>query len=396
MSLIIKNVNKLKKTPFALSRRSDIDSFRALETLRYVNELIAQGENIIRLEAGQPCFGAPEPALKYAQEMIARDPIQGYTDAIGMMDLRKRIARYYGDTYNLDVSPAQITVTVGSSGGFIFALLAAFDAGDKVGLIMPTYPAYRNILKSLDLIPVEIEASRADNYQPTVELLEKHGGDLKGLIINSPANPTGAMISEDALEDICRWCIDQNVQLVSDEAYHGVTYEQEAQTALKFNHQAIVTNTFSKYFAMTGWRLGWLIMPENIAGRVKKLAENLMVSPPTISQHLAYKIFDHTDLLDDYVFHYRKNRDILRKHLPAAGIKTLSSAQGAFYFYADIANLTDDSEDFCRQMIAEAKVSATSGCDFDLTRGHTTMRLSYAGTPEDMTEACTRLKNWLA
>lgn len=378
-----------------LSTRSNIDSFRALETLRFVNERIAAGEDIIRLEAGQPCFGAPTPALEYAKDMISRDPIQGYTDAVGMVVLRERIAKYYRDVYDVDVDKRHITITVGSSGGFIFALLAAFNAGDKIGLIAPTYPAYRNILKSLDLVPVEIEASAADNYQPTAQLLEDHGKDLKGLIINSPANPTGAMIDEKTLKEICEWCTKNDVRLVSDEAYHGVTYEQSAQTALRFSKDAIITNTFSKYFAMTGWRLGWLVTSDDMAARIKKLAENLMVSPPTISQHVATKVLDYTDILDTYVAQYKTNRDILRQHLPEAGIHTLSSAQGAFYFYADISNLTNDSEEFCRRMITEAKVSATSGCDFDLARGTSTMRMSYAGTPEHMKEACERLKNWL-
>ncbi len=379
----------------SLSLRSDIDSFRALETLRAVNARVENGEDIIRLEAGQPCFGAPAPALDYAREMITNDPIQGYTDAIGTHGLRTRIAGYYGKNYDVDVDARHVAVTVGSSGGFIFVMLAAFNAGDKIGLITPTYPAYRNILKSMDLIPVEIEASADDNYQPTAALLGEYGGDLDGLIINSPANPTGAMITDSALKEICAWCDDHSVRLISDEAYHGVTYDAPAQTALKYSKNAIVTNTFSKYFAMTGWRLGWLIMPEDIAGRVKKLAENLMVSPPTISQHLAYKVFDHTDILDGYVAHYKANRDILRAALPDAGIKNLSAADGAFYFYADISALSNDSEAFCKRMIDEAGVSATSGCDFDLTRGHTALRISYAGTPEHMRDACARIKKWL-
>lgn len=379
-----------------LSRRSDIESFRALENLREVNERSMRGEDIIRLEAGQPCFGAPEEALAYARKVIADDPRQGYTDSVGMLLLRDRIAVYYRDNYDIDMDYSHIAVTVGSSSGFILSFLAAFDAGDKVGITSPTYAAYRNILKSLDIEPVEIEVTAETNYQPTAKILENAGQKLDGLIINSPSNPTGTMIDEDELQNICRWCNDNGVRLISDEAYHRVTYEEDAQTALKYSDSAIVLNTFSKYFAMTGWRLGWLALPEDMAGRVKKLAENLFVSPPTISQHIAYKVFDHTDILDGYVAQYKENRDILRKHLPEAGIDKLSQGKGAFYFYADVHHLTNNSEEFCRRMLDEAKVSTTSGVDFDSARGHTAIRISYAGDPKDMHEACRRLKDWLA
>jgi aspartate/methionine/tyrosine aminotransferase len=378
-----------------LSKRSEIETFRALDNLRAVNVRVAKGENIIRLEAGQPCFGAPEAALKYAQEMIKNDPRQGYTDALGMTLLRDRIALYYRDEYGVDFDYNRVTVSVGSSGGFILALLAAFDAGDTIALTTPTYPAYRNMLKSLNLKIVEIETSAQNNYQPTAELLEKSGKKFDGLIITSPSNPTGAIIDEPELKKICEWCDAKGVRLVSDEAYHRITYEKPAQTALKYSDNVIVLNTFSKYFAMTGWRMGWVVVPENMTDRMKRLAESLFVSPPTISQHLAYKIFDHLDVLDGYVAHYKKNRDILLAGLPKAGITKLSAAQGAFYFYADLHHLTNDSEDFCRRMLDEAGVSATAGIDFDSARGSATMRISYAGAPEDMSAACERIGGWL-
>ncbi|MCF8495744.1 MAG: aminotransferase class I/II-fold pyridoxal phosphate-dependent enzyme [Alphaproteobacteria bacterium] len=377
------------------STRSDIESFRALENLREANERVLRGENIIRLEAGQPCFGAPEKALEHARDVIKSDPRQGYTESLGMALLRDRIAVHYRNFYGIDLPYNRVAVTAASSTGFILTFLAAFDAGDKVAVTNPTYPAYRNILRSLNLEVVELETTAESNYQPTAALLEKSGKKFDGLIINSPANPTGAMIDGDELKKICAWCDANGVRLISDEAYHGVTYEDKAPTALQFSDNVIVTNTFSKYFAMTGWRLGWLVLPENMTDRIKRLAENLFVSPPTIAQHLAYKVFDHTDILDGYVRHYRTNRDILKTHLPEAGIKNLSAAKGAFYLYADLSDLTNDSEQFCRRMLDEAKVSATSGVDFDPKRGHTTMRLSYAGKPEDMQEACRRIKEWL-
>lgn len=379
-----------------LSLRSDIDTFRALDNLRLVNERIAHGEDIIRLEAGQPCFGAPDAVIDYARSVLNDDPKQGYTDAMGMKLLRDRIAVYTRDAYGYDLDHSRVAVTVGSSAGFILAFLAVFEKGDRVAITTPTYPAYRNILKSLDIEVVEIPTTAKTNYQPTAALLEASGEKIDGLIIASPANPTGTMIPENDLKDICQWCTDNGVRLISDEVYHGITYETKGQTALHYSDSAIVFNTFSKYFAMTGWRLGWATMPADVAARVKKLAENLFVSPPTIAQHAAYKIFDHLDVLDGYVAKYKENRDILRASLPDAGIRNLSAADGAFYFYADIANLTDNSESFTRQMLDEAGVSVTAGVDFDAVRGHSTIRISYAGSAEDMREACRRLKDWLA
>lgn len=381
-----------------LSKRSEIESFRVLDNLRIVNERLVKGENIIRLEAGQPCFGAPQETLDYARQMIASDPKQGYTDAIGMVSLRERIGQHYNDYYGcLDVDYRRIALTTGSSGGFIFAFLAAFDAGDTVAVTIPSYPPYRNILQSLNINVVLIETTPETNYQPTAELLEKSGKKFDGLIINSPANPTGAMIDAAELKKICEWCDKKGVRLVSDEAYHGITYEQQAQTALKYSKSAIVLNTFSKYFAMTGWRLGWMVSPDvEMNDRVKRLAENLCVSPPTISQHVGMKVFDHRKTLDTYVQQYRQNRDILRAGLPQAGIGQLSQAAGAFYFYADVRNLTNDSDQFIRRMLDEAKVAVTQGVDFDSGRGHKAIRISYAGSADDMHEAVARLKGWLA
>ncbi|MCD8566969.1 MAG: aminotransferase class I/II-fold pyridoxal phosphate-dependent enzyme [Geovibrio sp.] len=212
----------------------------------------------------------------------------------------------------------------------------------------------------------------------------------------SPSNPTGTLIEDGELRKICQWCDAAGVRLISDEAYHGITYERPAETALKFSDNVIVMNTFSKYFAMTGWRMGWMSVPEEMAVRIKRLSESLYVSPPTISQHVAYKIFDHMDELDGYVAHYKTNRDILRTALPKAGLTRLSAAEGAFYLYADLSEYTNDAEGFCRAMVDEAGVSCTAGVDFDPTRGNTTMRISYAGTAEDMHKAAERIGNWLA
>ncbi|MCD8498197.1 MAG: aminotransferase class I/II-fold pyridoxal phosphate-dependent enzyme [Alphaproteobacteria bacterium] len=379
-----------------LSLRSDVSTFRALDNLAAVNKRIKAGEDIVRLEAGQPCFGVPEAVLAYAKERLSLDKLQGYTDALGMQLLRARISAYVHQRYDVEVDPGRIGVTAGSSPGLVMAFLAAFDAGDTIAVCTPTYAAYMNTLKALDIKVVEIPTGPETNYQPTAELLEKSGQKFDGLIICSPSNPTGTLIDEAELQKICQWCDDKGVRLISDEAYHGITYEKPAQTALKFSKNVIVLNTFSKYFAMTGWRMGWITVPEEMAVRIKRLSESLYVSPPTISQHAAYKIFDHLDELDGYVAHYKANRDILRDALPKAGLTKLSAANGAFYFYADISEYTNDAESFCRAMVDEAGVSCTAGVDFDPTRGNTTMRISYAGTAEDMHKAADRIGNWLS
>ena len=380
-----------------MSKRSTgVEGFRALTILSEVAERRAAGESIISLAPGQPCFGAPAAALKAAQNYIDHDPVQGYTAAIGTVPLRQRLARYYKDSYGLEIDYRRIAITTSSSSGFVMALLTAFDAGDTVALTTPTYPAYKNMLQSLGINIVYIETGKDDNYQPSATLLEKSGKKFDGLIITSPSNPTGAMIDEETLKGICNWCDANGVRLLSDEAYHGITYEKKAQTALRYSDNALILSTFSKYFAMTGWRLGWMVLPENMTGVITSLAENLFVSPPTISQHIATGIFDYTDTLNSYVAQYRQNRDILRARLPAIGFGNLSSAQGAFYFYVDVHNLTNDSENFCRRMLDEAKVAMTPGLDFDPVRGNGTIRIAYAGSADDMNEACERLENWLA
>lgn len=378
------------------SKRSDIPSFRALDILQQVNQRVSDGENIIRLEAGQPSVGAPLEVIEYAKEMLDKDPIQGYTASVGMPELRERISGHYRLTDNCDVSPDSVFLSVGSSAGFILSFIAAFDEGDTVVLTTPTYPAYRNILKSLNINVIEVETTMATNYQPTVEILSNINQKIDGVIIASPSNPAGTIIDPEELKAICRWADEAGVRLVSDEAYHGITYEETAQSMARYSKTGIITNTFSKYFAMTGWRLGWMIIPEDLRDRVKKLSESLFVSPPSLSQHVAYKIFDHLDVCENYVATYRKNRDLLRAGLPKAGFENLSAANGAFYYYIDVHNLTNDSQGFCREMLDHAGVSATPGLDFDVARGNATIRMSYAGRTEDIEEACYRLQKWRA
>ena len=380
-----------------VSKRSDISVFRVLDILRVVNERIAQGEDIIHMDAGQPCDGAPQEALEHLVNVMNEQPRLGYTEATGLPVLRQRIARWYQEQYGVDVTPDQVALSVGASGAFLLTFLSVFEAGDKVALAAPGYPAYRNILKALDIEPLEIETTVQTNYQPTIEDLERthaNEGPIEGLIIASPSNPTGTILSPDELKAICEWCEKNEVRLIADELYHRVTFEDPAETILRYSETGIVVNSFSKYFAMTGWRLGWVVLPTNLAPRIKAMAESLFVSPPAPSQHVALEVFNHKDKLDEYVLKYKKNLEILREELPKAGFDKLSDTKGAFYLYADISHLTDDSEKFCKDLLDTAKVSMTPGVDFDTQRGHQTIRISFAGPVEEIREACRRLKNW--
>ncbi len=378
-----------------LSDRSAVPMFRALDILREVNERKAAGENVISLAPGQPSDGAPLAALEYAKAMIDSDPRQGYTEAMGMPLLRDRIAMWYRDQYGIELDSSRIAITVGASSGFILSFLSAFEEGDRVAMAAPGYPAYRNILKALGLVPVEIETDSSSDYQPTRAHLEALEEKIDGIILASPCNPAGTVISPESLKEMVAWCDENGVRIIADELYQHLTFTgSPAETVLRYTDEAVVLNSFSKYFALTGWRLGWMVLPENMKDRVKCLAESLFVSPPTLSQHVAYKVFDHTDVLDGYAARYKQNLEILRAELPKAGFTKLSDTKGAFYTYADISDLTDDSEGFCRRMLEETGVAMTPGTDFDTRRGHQTVRISFAGTTEDIIEACERLKAW--
>lgn len=378
-----------------LSQRSDIPPFRVMDILRTVNERAARGEDIIHLQVGQPSDGAPQPVIDYMIETMRQDPRQGYTDSLGMVKLRERIAQWYADYYGVTIAPSRVAITVGASGGFILSFLAAFEIGAKVAMAVPGYPPYRGILKSLGLQAVEINTTAATNYQPSLAHLESLTEKIDGLIITSPSNPTGTVIAPEEMAKIADWCRRNDVVLISDEIYHGITFGTRADTALKYADDAVIVNSFSKYFAMTGWRLGWLVLPENMVGRVKSLSESLVVAPPTPGQHAAFKVFDHIDILDSYVARYADNLATLKRELPAAGFTKLSDVQGSFYLYADVHHLTNDSEAFCRKILDEAKVACTPGVDFDPHNGHGTLRMSFAGSREHIAEACRRLKDWM-
>lgn len=373
------------------AKRSAIQPFIVMDVMRAANERQAQGADVLHLEVGQPSTPAPKKVLQAARAALDCE-LLGYTDAFGVPRLKDAIAAHYQKTYGVTVGPARIAVTTGSSGAFVLAFLSAFDAGDRVALVSPGYPAYRNILAALDIEVVNLEAGPETDYQPTPELLAKVDGKLDGLIIASPSNPTGTMIDAVGLSALAEYCRGEGIRLVSDEIYHGITYEESAHTMAQFEPEALVVNSFSKYYAMTGWRLGWLIFPQSLARPIECLAQNLFISPPTLSQIAAVSAFEAFDELDANVARYRINRDLLLEELPKAGFDRLSHAQGAFYIYADVGHLTDDSLAFCKRILAETGVAITPGVDFDPGRGHRYVRFSFAGATADMAEAARRLK----
>jgi len=381
-----------------LSRRALVPPFIAMDVLREANELAAGGADVIHLEVGQPSTPAPRAVVAAAEAALRRE-VLGYTDALGLPVLREAIARHYQRTYRVVIDPARIIVTTGSSAGFVLAFLAAFDAGERVALAAPSYPAYRNILVALDLAPVELAAGPAEHYQPTLDLLrgsrDQIGRErLDGLIIASPANPTGSMIDPATLVAIAKHCEAAGIRLISDEIYHGITYEKPAASAAALSDDAIIVNSFSKYYSMTGWRIGWMIVPPDMLRAVECLAQNLFISPPALAQYAALAAFDATEELEANCRRYAENRALLLAELPKAGFERFAPADGAFYLYADIAALTNDSRDFCSRMLREIGVACTPGVDFDPTRGHATMRICFAGATADIAEAVRRLRNW--
>jgi aspartate/methionine/tyrosine aminotransferase len=375
------------------SRRGLVPPFIAMDVLRAATEREAVGADIIHLEVGQPGTQAPEAVREAARQALATAPI-GYTDALGIAPLRRAIAAHYRAQYGIAVDPAEVVVTTGSSAAFQLAFLAAFEAGDRVALAAPGYPAYRNILAALGIEPVLIEVGENTHYQPNPELLAE-AGPLEGLVIASPANPTGTMIAAADLARLAGWCRERGIRLVSDEIYHGITYEAPAATVRACGTEAVVVNSFSKYYSMTGWRLGWMLAPPDLARSVECLAQNFYISPPALSQLAAIPVFGCHAELDGHVARYRNNRDLLTHTLSAVGLTRFAPAEGAFYLYVDISRLTRDSVDFCRRLLAETGVAITPGLDFDPLHGGSWVRLSFAGATDDVAKAARRLAEWL-
>jgi len=352
--------------------------------------------HVIRMEVGQPSTGAPAGAVAAAHAALKSGHPLGYTEAFGLQSLRAKIAGHIKDWYGVAVPIDRIATTVGASGGFSLAFLAAFDAGDRIAMAAPYYPPYVNLLTALGMHPVILPTGPETRFQPTIELLEQLAPRPDGLIIASPCNPAGTMLHQDELAAIAVWCHRNGVRLVSDEIYHGLNYDQPAASATAFSSSAVVINSFSKYFSMTGWRIGWMVLPEDLVRPVECLAQNMFISAPYISQIAAEAAMDCHPELQANIARYRRSRDHLLRSLPEAGFKRLSPAEGAFYLFADISDRATNSIDFCSRLLAEAGIAATPGLDFDRERGHRFVRFSYCGPEVDMQAAAKRLKAWHA
>ena len=378
------------------SERSGVPPFMVMDVVAAAARLEAQGRRIIHMEVGQPVAGAPAAAIAAARDALGTAQL-GYTETLGTESLRRRIALAYGEWHGIDLDPARIVVTTGSSAGFILAFLAAFNAGDRVAVAVPGYPPYRHILSALGCEPVRIETSAATRWALTAEALlaEHRTKPLKGVVVASPANPSGTMMTAAALGELIRCAEDAGIAVISDEIYHGLDYAFVAETAARLASDVIIINSFSKYFCMTGWRIGWMVVPPSLLRAVERLQQNLAISVPTLSQIAAEAAFEGRPELETVRRSYEENRRILLEGLPRAGFDSFLPADGAFYLYADISRFSTDSLAFATRMLEEAGVAATPGVDFDPQRGRNFLRLSYAGSADDMREAAELIGNWL-
>ncbi|MBI9113823.1 pyridoxal phosphate-dependent aminotransferase [Sanguibacter suaedae] len=384
-----------------VSRRAQVPPFAVMEVLAAANARRAAGESVLNLCAGEPSTGASEAVRRRAVDLLTAGDL-GYTESMGAPALRQAVADHYGSWYGVDVTPAQVAITTGSSGGFMLAFLAAFDVGDRVALARPGYPAYKNILRSLGCEVVELDCGPDTRYQPTVSQLREayYDGGLDGLVVASPANPTGTMIDAPGLAELAGWCEEFDVRLVSDEIYHGITYDDAAETAPTAARYlpggAVVVNSFSKYWAMTGWRLGWLVLPDDLVGPVDALAGNVALCPPALAQHAGVAAFSDEGYAAARanVEQYAVSRRLVLDRLDELGWDRVAPADGAFYVYADISRSGLDSVTWCARLLAETGVALTPGTDFDGVAGHDWVRLSFAAAPETVSEAVDRIVAW--
>lgn len=384
-----------------LSIRSQVEPFHAMDVLASANRMQDDGHDITFLCVGQPSAAAPAAARQAATRLLENGPI-GYTDAAGRLDLRKRLARHVADSYAMDVDASRIFVTTGSSAGFLLAFLTLFDAGDRVAIASPGYPAYRNILGALGLEIVEIATREEDRWSVTPQQLRQcnREGPISGLLIASPANPTGTMMTPQSLGELIECCDELDIRFISDEIYHGLDYAEvtgiHAETALKYSDKAVVINSFSKYFCMTGWRVGWMVLPADCVRTVERLAQNLYISAPEISQVAALHALDCVQELDAIKAGYLQNRNLLLERLPQLGFEKILPIDGAFYAYADATRHTNDTMKFATRMLEQAHIAVTPGLDFDRDRGHRFVRFSFAGSSETVNAALDRLESWLS
>jgi aspartate/methionine/tyrosine aminotransferase len=371
-----------------------IDPFYVMEAMIEAEKLQKSGKDIIHLSIGQPSGVLPAAAIERTKAALDGG-VSSYTHSLGMLRLREAIAQHYQKRYGIDVPVSRIAVTVGSSVGVALALMAAFSPSDEIAIGVPYYPAYPNMLRGLNLTPRFIATSAQTRYQVTAEQMEREASGVAGLMIASPSNPAGTVISPDELAALCRWCDSSGARLFSDEIYHGITFDGvKADTALRYSENAVVINSFSKYFMMPGYRIGWVVMPEALMRRFECLLQGFVISAPTLSQHMALAMFDHLEALDKEVKRYEINRTLLVEACHALGFTDISTAEGAFYLYANIGALAGNSPELCTRLLHEAGVSIVPGLDFDSVSGNRTVRLSYCGDTERLKEAIARLLQW--
>lgn len=376
------------------SPRSDIEIYRMWEIYKAVNARVKAGGEVVNLLVGEPTLPPPRKATEAAQAALASGRALGYTEALGISALREGIARLYRRRHGLDIAPARIAVTIGTSSGFMLAFLAAFSAGDTVAVVEPSYPAYRGALQSLDLIPYRVGTDAGTRYRVTPAMIDALPPHVKGVVVASPANPTGTMLDGAELKAIYDACRRRGLWLIVDELYHGVTFDRPADTVLAAGPDVIVVNGFSKYWGMTGWRIGWLVLPERLVRPIEALSGSLQISAPTLSQIAALAALDADDEMQARVDSYRRNRDRLLSALPGFGIRRFAPPDGAFYLYADVGDFTDDSVTFCRRMLDETGVVVAPGVDFDTAQGQHFIRLSFCMDEAVVEEAVKRLGPW--
>lgn len=376
------------------SSRGEVDPFIVMDVMEAARLEEAAGRSIIHMEVGQPGTSAPQPARERLSAEMEADAL-GYTVALGRLDLRERISKLYADWYDVDVPARRIVVTAGSSAAFTLAFTALFDAGERVAIGEPGYPSYRNILKALSLEPVGIQTRAEDRYQPVLDDIAKIT-NLSGLLVASPANPSGTMLDRNALLPLIEHCAAHDIAFISDEIYHGIQYDGRAVTALEISDDVFVINSFSKYFSMTGWRIGWMVVPDSHVRLVERLAQNMFICAPHAAQVAALGAMDAEEELSQNFAVYAQNRQLMLDALPKMGFDKIAPPDGAFYVYADVSRWTDDSAAFCAQILKEAGVSVTPGLDFDPQRGAQTIRFSYARSTQDIEEGLRRLAVFMA
>lgn len=377
-----------------ISDRSTISPFVVMDVMEAAARYEARNHvGVMHLEVGQPSTAAPVKAIEAARRIMGEDKL-GYSVALGLPALRQRISTYYEARHGIAIPPERIAITPGSSGAFVLAFLAAFNPGDRVGVAIPGYPCYRNILSSLGVEVVPIECGADAGFRFTVETLRGVGEELDGLIVASPANPTGTIIDGEEMARIAAYCEDHDIRLISDEIYHGIEFAESSATAAQFSENAIVVNSFSKYYSMTGWRIGWMVMPESLVRPIEKLMQNLFIAAASISQHAALAAFEAGEELDRHVLRYAENRTIILETLKRLSIDAVAPADGAFYVYADVPHLTNDSISFCTELLSKTGVAIVPGVDFDPANGHTAIRFSYATDSKSISTAMERFEKY--